>query len=69
VVVSPKQRGRGIASTLSLAAISEAARLGFAKLHLFTLKNEDLYARLGWETFEHTSIKGTPVAVMVRATR
>ena len=69
VFVPPDQRGRGIASKLALAAITEADRLGFEKLHLFTPKNETLYARLGWKTFEHTAINGTPVCLMVRAVR
>jgi predicted N-acetyltransferase YhbS len=69
VFVPPEQRGKGIASKLSLAAIAEAARLGFEKIHLFTPKNESLYARLGWNTFEHAAINGTPVCLMVRAVR
>jgi predicted N-acetyltransferase YhbS len=67
VFVPPEQRGKGIATKLSLAAIAEADRLGFEKIHLFTPKNESLYARLGWETFGHAAINGTPVCLMVRA--
>ncbi len=69
VFVPSAQRGRGIASKLSLAAISEADRLGFEKIYLFTPKSEALYARLGWETFEQTAINGVPVCLMARATR
>jgi predicted N-acetyltransferase YhbS len=69
VFVPPVQRGRGIASKLALAAISEADRLGFDKIYLFTPKNEALYARLGWETFEYAAINGVPVCLMARATR
>ena len=69
VFVPPTQRGRGIASKLALAAISEADRLGFDKIFLFTPKSEALYARLGWETFEHTEINGVPVCLMARSTR
>lgn len=69
VFVPPAQRGRGIASKLALAAISEAGRLGFDEIYLFTPKNEALYARLGWETFGHTAINGVSVCLMRRATR
>ena len=69
VIVPPTHRGRGIASKLALAAISEAGRLGFGKIYLFTPKNDGLYARLGWETFEHAAINGVPVCLMARATR
>jgi predicted N-acetyltransferase YhbS len=69
VFVPPQQRGKGIASKLSLAAITEAGRLGFENIYLFTPKNESLYARLGWETFEHAAINGVPVCLMVRAVR
>jgi len=67
--VPQEQRGRGIASRLALAAISEADRLGFDNIYLFTPKNEALYARLGWETFEHAAINGVPVYLMARTTR
>jgi predicted GNAT family acetyltransferase len=69
VFVPAEQRGNGIASKLSLAAISEAGRLGFDKIYLFTPRNESLYARLGWETFDHAVLNGVPVCVMARATR
>jgi predicted N-acetyltransferase YhbS len=69
VFVPPTQRGRGIASKLALAAISEADRLGFEKIFLFTPKSEALYARLGWETFEQTAINDVPVCLMSRSTR
>jgi predicted N-acetyltransferase YhbS len=69
VFVPPEQRGKGIASKLSLAAITEADRLGFETIYLFTPKNESLYARLGWQTFEHAAINGVPVCLMVRAVR
>jgi predicted N-acetyltransferase YhbS len=69
VFVPPAQRGRSIASKLALAAISEADRLRFEKIYLFTPKNEALYARLGWETFENAAINGVPVCLMERAAR
>lgn len=69
VVVPAACRGRGVASALSLRAVSEAARLGFETLHLFTPHNESLYQRLGWATFERAHFHGLPIALMSRATR
>jgi predicted N-acetyltransferase YhbS len=68
VVVPPEFRGKGIASALSLRAVSEAARLGFKTLNLFTPRNESLYKRLGWETCERSNHNGLPIAIMSRPT-
>lgn len=68
VVVPPESRDKGLASALSLRAVSEAARLGFKTLHLFTPRNESLYKRLGWETFERSDHNGLPIAIMSRPT-
>jgi predicted N-acetyltransferase YhbS len=68
VVVPPESRGKGLASALSLRAVSEAARLGFKTIHLFTPRNESLYKRLGWETFERSNHNGLPIAIMSRPT-
>ena len=66
VFVPAEQRGRGIASALTLAAASEARRLGFETIYLFTPRNESLYARLGWTTFDRVTLSGVPAAVMAR---
>jgi GNAT superfamily N-acetyltransferase len=68
VFVPSEHRGKGIASALSMRAIEEAARLGFDHLYLFTPRNESLYARLGWKTFEHAMHNGVPLAIMRRET-
>lgn len=68
VFVPPDQRGKGIASALTLAAASEARRLGFETIYLFTPRNESLYARLGWATFDRVVLNGVPAAVMARGT-
>jgi predicted N-acetyltransferase YhbS len=68
VFVPAEHRGGGIASALSLRAVEEAARLGFAELYLFTPHNEALFARLGWRTFDHTLHNGLPLTLMRRAT-
>jgi N-acetylglutamate synthase-like GNAT family acetyltransferase len=69
VVVPDAHRGKGIASQLALAAVAEADRLGFDKIYLFTPRNETLYARLGWVTFDRSEINGVPVCLMERSTR
>ncbi len=66
VVVPPEFRGKGIASALTLRAAAVAAELGFETLYLFTPRNESLYARLGWKTFEKSSHNGAPIAIMAR---
>lgn len=68
VFVPAEQRGKGIASALTLAAASEARRLGFDTIYLFTPRNESLYARLGWATFDRVVLNGVPAAVMARGT-
>ncbi len=69
VFVPVEQRGKGLASALSLRAVEEAARLGFDELFLFTPHNESLYARLGWKTFDRTPHNGVPLTLMRRTTR
>jgi N-acetylglutamate synthase-like GNAT family acetyltransferase len=69
VFVPPEHRGKGIASTLALAAASEANRLGFNAIYLFTPRNEALYSRLGWATFDRVVLNGTSVSVMARSAR
>ena len=68
VVVPPACRGRGIASALSLRIASEAARLGFPTIYLFTPHNASLYRRAGWETIEMAELNGAPVTIMARST-
>jgi predicted GNAT family acetyltransferase len=68
-VVPAEHRGKGVASKLALAAVSEALRLGFDKIYLFTPRNESLYGRLGWNTFDRTAINGVDVCIMERGTR
>jgi predicted N-acetyltransferase YhbS len=68
VVVPPRFRGNGIASALSLWAVKEAHRLGFATLYLFTPRNESFCARLGWQTVEIATHGDTELTIMSRPT-
>ena len=67
VFVPAAARGKGIASRLTLAAATEARRLGFETIYLFTPRNETLYARLGWATFDRVTLGGVSAAVMARS--
>lgn len=67
VFVPAEARGKGVASLLTLAAASEARRLGFETIYLFTPRNESLYARLGWATFDRVTLGGVSAAVMARS--
>ena len=69
VFVHPEHRGKGIASALSMRVCEETARLGFEKLYLFTPRNETLYARLGWTTFDLTIHDGVSLVIMERKVR
>lgn len=69
VFVPPEHRGKGIASALALAAASEANRLGFSAIYLFTPRNEALYSRLGWTAFDRVVINGIFASVMARSAR
>jgi predicted N-acetyltransferase YhbS len=68
VYVPGDQRGKGIASALSLRAVQEAAKLRYDRLYLFTPHSEKLYARIGWITFERIDRNGLSLALMERQT-
>jgi predicted N-acetyltransferase YhbS len=68
VYVPGDQRGKGIASALSLRAVQEAAKLRYDRLYLFTPHSEKLYARIGWTTFERIDRNGLSLALMERQT-
>ena len=69
VFVPPEHRGKGIASSLALSAVSEVRRLGFDTIYLFTPHNEALYRSLGWATFDRVTLNGAGVSVMARDVR
>ena len=64
--VRPAGRGTGLGRKLALAAISEAKRLGYARMCLDTLPTmtaaQDLYRALG---FRQTGMSGTEPAVLL----
>jgi N-acetylglutamate synthase-like GNAT family acetyltransferase len=64
VFVAPEYRRRGIASALVRRVVQEAADLGVPRLFLFTPDQQNLYARLGWQTIERAQYMGEAVVVM-----
>jgi GNAT superfamily N-acetyltransferase len=67
VYVKPQYRHRGFASTLVTRITEEARALHFSHLYLYTPSNTQLYERLGWSIFQHSSQQGTHVVVMSKA--
>jgi GNAT superfamily N-acetyltransferase len=68
VFVPSEHRHKGVASALSLRAVTEAAVMGFKTLYLFTPHNVSLYARMGWKIIETSEFNGLPIAIMARPT-
>ncbi len=52
LLVTPSQRGKGIASTLIAAIEKEARRLGFGILYSDTDSNSTLLHRRGWQSLD-----------------
>lgn len=50
--VHSAHRGRGLGAALMMRAESEARRLGFEHLHLYTENAAPYYERLGWQAFD-----------------
>lgn len=66
VFVAPEHRRRGIGSVLVERVVDEARALGVDTLHLFTMDQEPLYARLGWSVLERGRYRDHDVVVMHR---
>ena len=64
-VLAPYRR-RGIGSALCRALEEKAWLMGFRVLYLFTLDQQRLYARLGWQHLQSSSWLGHPVDIMFK---
>ena len=64
--VRPAYRCRGIASSLCRALEDTAWLMGFAVIYLFTLDQQRLYGRLGWQYLEASSWLGHSVDIMFK---
>lgn len=66
VFVQPEFRRRGVGSALCRAVEEKARAMGVARLYLFTLGQERLYATLGWVELEPTLWKGHAGTIMTK---
>ena len=64
VLVHPSKRNKGIGAFLVKSAEMIANELGYNHLYLFTPDKAAWYAKLGWQTLEHTYFNNIPVTVM-----
>ena len=66
VFVRTQHRGRGIGSVLCRAIEEKARNMGFAMLYLFTIDQQRLYARLGWQHLQTASWHGAKIDIMTK---
>lgn len=66
VFVLQKYRGRGVASALCGVAEAKAWQLGYKRVYLFTLDQQSLYSRLGWQIFGDTMWRGREGRIMFK---
>lgn len=66
VFVLPAFRSRGVGSALCTAVATHADRTGIDQLYLFTLDQQRMYARLGWEVLERATWRGCSSDIMVK---
>lgn len=64
VFVNPPARGNGVASSLVRHAMSEAWKLGVARLYLYTSSARGLYESLGWRALTHDQYDDHRVVIM-----
>ena len=67
VLVHPSKRNKGIGAFLVKRAEMMANELGYDRLYLFTPDKAAWYAKLGWQTLEHTFFNNVPVTVMEKS--
>jgi len=65
--VRQQHRHRGVGSSLCGALEEQAWLMGFPVLYLFTLDQQRLYARLGWQQLQNSSWLGRPVDIMFKS--
>jgi len=64
--VRPQHRRRGVGTALCRALEEKAWLMGFPVLYLFTLDQQRLYARLGWQHLQSSIWLGHPVDIMLK---
>jgi len=65
--VRQQHRHRGVGSTLCRALEEQAWLMGFPFLYLFTLDQQRLYTRLGWQQLQPSSWLGRRVDIMFKS--
>lgn len=68
VFVLPDQRCRGIGSALCRHVERQAARMGYSQIYLFTLDQQALYEKLGWQYLQGVEWNGMPGCLMAKRT-
>jgi len=66
IFVLRKYRRRGIGSALCRALETKAWAMGFPTLYLFTLDQQQLYTRLGWQQVKPSNWLGHSVDIMIK---
>lgn len=64
--VRPQHRRHGVGTALCTSLEEKAWLMGFPVLYLFTLDQQRLYARLGWQHLQASSWLGHPVDIMFK---
>jgi N-acetylglutamate synthase-like GNAT family acetyltransferase len=64
VFVAPQYRGWGVGAALVEAVVSDAAALGYPRIHLLTTEAEGWYTPKGWRILEPRSCAGLPAVIM-----
>ena len=64
--VRPQHRRQGVGTALCQALEEKAWLMGVPVLYLFTLDQQRLYARLGWQQLQSSSWLGHPVDIMCK---
>lgn len=64
IFLAPAVRGKGLGKWLVQQVMSEAQRLGFSQLYLFTENQTAFYRHLGWQIFKTERYSGKPVTIM-----
>ena len=66
VYVRPEYRRRGTGAQLVERVATEASKLGYPRLYLYTMDQMRLYAKLGWQTSHERHYRGHHMTVMAR---
>lgn len=69
VFVRAQYRLHGVGSALCRAVEEKAWRMGFSVLYLFTIDQQRLYTRMGWDHLQGGSWRGAKIDIMMKRRR